>query len=243
VDLYGDGQDDVGNGWFIGQPISVIYDYEMIGIWQEDEIAAGKHIEAGWPASTKPGDVKLANLKDEEGNAPGIRPAEDKKILGQAAPKWTGGLTNTFTYKDLSLSVFLTTSQGAMRYNRNIGMAADELQRRNSFTEIGYWTPANKSNEWRSLSSTSNTYGYSFPKKANYTRIKDVTLSYNLPRSIVQKLHVGSLNLYVSGRNLYTFTDWIGFDPEERDQPRGWDDYEINYPTVRSFVFGINITL
>jgi TonB-linked SusC/RagA family outer membrane protein len=243
VDLYGDGLDDVGNGWFIGQPISVIYDYQMIGIWQADEIAAGKHIEEGWAASTKAGDVKLANLKDEDGNAKGIRPAEDKMILGQTTPKWTGGLTNTFSYKDFSLSVFLTTSQGAMRYNRNIGMAADELQRRNSFAEIGYWTPENKSNEWRSLSSTSNTYGYSFPKKANYTRIKDVTLNYNVPQSIVQKLRIGGLNLYVSGRNLYTFTDWIGFDPEERDEPRGWADYEINYPTVRSIVFGINITL
>ena len=66
-------------------------------------------------------------------------------------------------------------------------MAGDEMGRRNTATEIGYWTPENKSNEWRSLSQNSNPHGYGFPCKANYTRIKDVTLSYNFPAQLIKK--------------------------------------------------------
>ena len=129
-----------------------------------------------------------------------------------------------------------------MRNNGSIGMASDELQRRNSFAEIGYWTPENKSNEWRSLGENSNPHGYGFPYKANYTRIKDITLSYNFPQKLITKMGIGGLNLYASGRNLYTFTNWIGWDPEERDDTRGSGNWDINYPSVRSIVFGINLT-
>ena len=235
VDLYGDKTSDIGNRWFIGEPIDVIYDYTKVGIWQEDEIAAG--LNKDWDPIAKAGDVKLADL-----NGDGQITDEDRTVLGQKSPKWIGGLTNTFSYKDFSLSVFIQTVQGAMRNNGSIGMASDELQRRNSFAEIGYWTPENKSNEWRSLGENSNPHGYGFPYKANYTRIKDITLSYNFPQKLITKMGIGGLNLYASGRNLYTFTNWIGWDPEERDDTRGSGNWDINYPSVRSLVFGINLT-
>lgn len=244
-DLYGDGKDDLGNRWFIGQAIDVIYDYEFIGIWQEDEIAAGAHLDNDPVA--KAGDPKFANLDGKAGVTDG-----DRKVLGQRSPKWMGGLTNTFTYKDLSLSVFIQTAQGMMQNNTEINIAADEFARRNTAAEVGYWTPENKSNEWKSLNKNSNPHGYGFPCKANYTRIKDITLSYNFPQSIISKLGVGSLNVYLSGRNLFTFTNWIGWDPESRQVPRGNNTKDIyngttyyddgNYPTVRSFVFGLNLT-
>ncbi len=235
-DLYGDGKDDVGNRWFIGQPIGVIYDYTKVGIWQEDEIAAGLHKD--WDPIAKAGDVKLADL-----NGDGKITDDDRRVLGQTTPKWIGGLTNTFSYRDFTLSVFIQTVQGAMRNNSNIGMASDELQRRNSFAEIGYWTPENKSNEWRSLGTNSNPHGYRFPYKCNYTRLKDVTLNYQVPQQVISKWGIGGLSVYASGRNLFTFTNWIGWDPEERDDSRGSGNWDINYPSVRSIVFGINLTL
>lgn len=247
-DLYGDKKDDLGNRWFIGHPIDVIYDYEMIGIWQEEEIGTAKQL-ANDPVA-KAGDPKFANLDGKAGVTDG-----DRKVLGQKTPKWIGGLTNTFTYKNLSLSVFIQTVQGMMLENTEINIASDEFGRRNTAAEIGYWTPENRSNEWRSLNKNSNPHGYGFPCKANYTRIKDITLSYNFPQTIAQKLHIGALSMYLSGRNLYTFTNWIGWDPEARQIPRGnsTKDYysnsnstfydDSNYPSVRSFVFGINLTL
>ena len=235
-DLYGDEKDDLGNRWFIGEPISVIYDYEMEGIWQEDEIAAGKHLNQDPQAQA--GDVKL---KDQNGDGK-IDPNDDKVIQGQTTPKWTAGLTNTFSYKGFTLSIFIQTAQGQKRNNSLLAMAADEQGRRNSTTEVGYWTPENKSNEYRSLSKTSNRWGYGFPRDASYTRIKDVTLSYTFPTQITNLLHLSSLTAYVSGRNLYTFTDWKGWDPEADITQRGWSGYENNYPMTKSFVFGLNVT-
>ena len=171
-----------------------------------------------------------------------ITPEGDKKIQGQTTPKWTAGLTNTFSYKGLTLSIFIQTAQGMMRNNSLLAMAADEQGRRNSTTEIGYWTPDNKSNEYRSLSRTSNRWGYGFPRKANYTRIKDITLSYTFPQQILNAIHLSGLTAYVSGRNLYTFTDWKGWDPEADITQRGWSGYENNYPMTKSFVFGLNVT-
>lgn len=235
VDLYGDKQDDLGNRWLIGQPIGVIYDYTKVGIWQEDEIAEGKQLN--WDPIAKAGDIKLADLNGDH-----KIDDSDRRVLGQTSPKWIGGLTNTFTYKNLSLNIFIQTTQGIMRNNALIAMAGDEMGRRNTTTEIGYWTPENKSNEWRSLGKNSNPHGYGFPQSGSYTRVKDMTLSYTFPERLVKAMYIGGLQVYASGRNLFTFTDWIGWDPESTETQRGWDSYENSYPMTKSYVFGINLT-
>ena len=106
--------------------------------------------------------------------------------------------------------------------------------------------------EWRSLRKNSNKHGYGFPSNASFTRIKDVTLSYNIPQNTIRKAGLEALMLYVSGRNLFTFTDWIGWDPESRQISRGYSSWDgtrgetvydsSNYPATKSFVFGLNIT-
>ncbi len=235
-DLYGDQKDDIGNRWFIGEPISVIYDYEMVGIWQKDEIERGDHLN--WDPQAQPGDVKL---RDVNGDGK-IDPNDDKTIQGQTTPKWIGGLTNTFTYKNLSLSIFIQTVQGLKRNNSLLGTASDEMGRRNSTTEVGYWSESNPSNEFRSLSKTSNRWGYGFPCDASFTRIKDVTLSYQFPAQIINALRISALTVYASARNLATFTSWKGWDPEADITQRGWGGYENNYPMTKSYVFGLNVT-
>ena len=235
-DLYGDEKSDIGNRWFIGEPISVIYDYEMVGIWQKEEIDRGDHLK--WDPQAQPGDVKL---RDVNGDGK-IDPNDDKTIQGQTTPKWIGGLTNTFTYKNLSLSIFIQTVQGLKRNNSLLGTASDEMGRRNSPTEIGYWSESNPSNEFRSLSKTSNRWGYGFPCDASFTRIKDVTLSYQFPAQIINALRISALTVYASARNLATFTSWKGWDPEADITQRGWRDYENNYPMTKSYVFGLNVT-
>lgn len=234
-DLYGDGKDDLGNRWFIGHPLGVVYDYDMVGIWQEDEIANGEHLN--WDPVAEAGDVKLAD-RDHDGN---ITDA-DRYVKGQTTPKWNGGLTNTFSYKGFTLNVFFQTVQGHYRWNGLLGMAADEMGRRNQTTEIGYWTAENRSNEFRSLRKNSNKHGYGFYEKAGFTRLKDITLSYNFPTKWIQKIGMSNLMVYVSGRNLITWTDWTGWDPETRQDGRGSGSWESNYPYTKSYVFGLNVT-
>lgn len=235
VDVYGNGLDDVGNRWFIGRPVGVIYDYTKVGIWQKDEIESGAN--KGWDDPALAGDLKLADL-----NGDGLVNDNDRSILGQTAPKWTGGLTNTFTYKNFSLNIFINTVQGHLRNNPQIGGASDEMGRRSTPAALGYWTPENRSNEWRSLGNHSNSHGYGFPSDAGFTRLKDVTLSYTLPDAATKKIGLGRVQLYASGRNLYTWSGWLGWDPEARDITRGSGNDNINYPMVRSYVLGTNIT-
>ncbi|MBS1512578.1 MAG: TonB-dependent receptor [Bacteroidetes bacterium] len=230
VDLYGDKKDDLGNRWFIGQPIGVIYDYKMVGVWQPGED------RSQWDPSAKDGDLKFADINGDKKIT-----ADDKMILGQTAPKWIGGLTNTLHYKNFHLSIFIQTVQGAMKNNVTLTYA-DEAGRMNIPADTKYWTATNGNNSRPSLAYT-NTKGYGYPSDNSYTRIKDVTLSYTFPQSIMEKAKLGSVTLYASGRNLHTFTNWIGWDPENNYSFRGSGDWTNNYPLTRSIVFGANITL
>lgn len=231
VDLYGDKKSDVGNRWFIGHPVNVIYDYKLQGIWQTGEDPSKQDPTA------KPGDLKFADVNGDQK----ITADLDKVVLGQTSPKWIGGLTNTFHYKNFNLSIFIQTAQGMMKNNPDLNYV-DESGRRNTPAEIGYWTPDNKNNTRPALSYT-NTRGYGYASDASYTRIKDITFSYVLSSQLVDRLKLGSLTFYVSGRNLHTFTKWIGWDPENDYVMRGGANFQNNYPVVRSVVFGANVTL
>ncbi|GGF21933.1 SusC/RagA family TonB-linked outer membrane protein [Echinicola rosea] len=231
LDLYGDGRDDVGNQWFIGQPLRVIYDYEKEGIWQE-----GEDISAVDPVS-QPGDLKF---KDQNGD--GQITAEDRVILGQRDPKWMGGLTNTFRYKNWNLSIFIQTSQGGLKSNRDLTYA-DEAWRRNLPADYGYWTPDNPSDYWPSLAAYNRYRGYQFAEDYSYVRLKDVRLSYVVPPSFLDRYNIGGLTIYAAGRNLATWTNWFGWDPENTQVSRGSDGWENNYPLVRTISFGLNLTL
>lgn len=225
---------DLGNRWFIGQPVRVIYDYRMQGVWQEGEDASRVD-----PAA-KPGSLKF---QDVDGN--GKIDGNDRVVLGSPLPKWSGGFTNTFHYKNMfHLNIFIQTVQGALRNNVNQSYA-DEAGRMNVPAEIGYWTPENKSQTRPGLNGTSvnNVRGYNYPSDASYTRIKDVTLSFTMPQKMLDKVRLAGLTIYVSGRNLYTFTNWVGWDPEFDYSFRGSGDWTNNYPQVRSVVAGINLTL
>jgi TonB-linked SusC/RagA family outer membrane protein len=231
LDLYGDKKSDVGNKWFIGQPLGVLYDYKLVGIWQTGEDPTK------WDPGAKPGDLKFADIN---GNGK-ISADSDRIIAGQTSPKWIGSITNTFHYKNWHLSIFIQTAQGMTKNDPDLNYV-DESGRRNTPADVGYWTADNKSNTRPALSYT-NTRGYLYPSDASYTRIKDITLSYTMPQRTVDKIGLGSMTFYLSGRNLHTFTHWIGWDPENDYQMRGTGDWTNNYPLIRSFVLGANVSL
>jgi len=230
VDLYGDKKDDLGNRWFIGHPIGVIYDYKLVGVWQPGEDRS--QIDPG----AKDGDLKFADVNGDKKIT-----ADDRIILGQTTPKWLGGFTNTFTYKNFTMNIFIQSVHGNTKNNVTLTYA-DEAGRMNIPAETGYWTAQNKNNTRPSLSYT-NTRGYGYASDNSYTRIKDITLSYTFSQRLLDKIKLGSFTFYLSGRNLYTFTKWIGWDPENNYSFRGSGDWTNNYPLTRSIVFGANITL
>lgn len=234
VDLYGDKKDDIGNKWFIGKDIQSVYDYKMLGIWQQSEISAGAN--KGVDNNAVAGDIKFKDV-----NGDGVITSADKQVLGHTDPTWTGGLTNKFLYKNWALSVFIQTAQGMMKNNTDI-MTYDETWRINTPREISYWTATNGNNKYPRLTYT-NTYGYGYTRKAGYTRLKDVTLSYTFNPNQLSKIGLGSLTIYATGSNLYTWTPWVGWDPEASFSSRGSGSWTDNYPPTKTIVLGINITL
>ncbi|WP_426492685.1 SusC/RagA family TonB-linked outer membrane protein [Hymenobacter sp. 102] len=234
LELYGNGTDDIGNRRFIGKPLGAIYDYRMVGVWQVGEDATS--LDPG----AKPGDLKFADL-DGDGKITSL----DRQYQGSTQPKYTAGLTNTFTWKGLSLRVFLQTVQGVLKNNPTLNLV-DLGGRLNTPREVGYWTPDNARQDRPGLNYY-NPRGYGYPSNASFTRLKDVTLSYTLPAGLTERLKLGGVSAYASGRNLYTWTKWVGYDPEQNytlgNGTGNVDGGTPNFPNSASYVLGLNVTL
>jgi TonB-linked SusC/RagA family outer membrane protein len=229
--IYGTGGDDIVSGLFIGKPLGGIYDYVKTGVWQVGEDASS--LDPG----AKPGDLKFADV-----NGDGRITSLDRQYLGSSLPTWQGGITNTFTYKGLSLRIFFQTVQGVLRNNGNLNFV-DLGGRSNVPQEIGYWTAQNASQDRPGIN-FSNPRGYGYASNGSFTRLKDVTLNYSFPATMTDKLHLGNLSVYLSGRNLYTWTNWIGWDPEQTyTVGNGTGNGGTNFPQVRSIVAGVNVSL
>lgn len=224
VEIYGDNKDDVGNLLFLGHSLGAIYDYKLIGVWQTGEDAS----------KTDPG-AKPGDLKFQDTNGDGKITPDDRVYLGNTFPKFTGGLTNTFSYKHFSLDIFMQGSFGMLKDNSVMNFAG-YAGRWNLYSGLGYWTETNQNNSRPALSYT-NSRGYKYPMKDNYFRLKDITLNYRFDQSVLDKLGLSAASVYVSGRDIHTFSNWFGWDPEP--------DYSSTtlYPDVASFVLGINVSL
>jgi hypothetical protein len=218
VELRGDGKDDLANNWFIGEPLRVYYDYNMTGIWQKgDDIA-----NSAMPTA-KPGFPKLEDVTPD-----GKITAADRTILGSRLPSWVGGMTNTFEYGNWTLSVFINTVQGMLK--------ADNIE--GTYIDVPYWRDDRPSNEFAARGILESV-AHGIYRDASYVRIKDASLAYNFPKNTLEKLGVANLKFYLSGKNLYTFTDWLGYDPESATTDITY--FDGPYPNSRTIVVGINL--
>lgn len=204
VDLYGDKTDDIGSGWFIGQPIDVNYGYVFDGIFQESD-----NIAASAQPTAKPGYVRV---KDTNGDGK-IDPL-DRTFIGSLQPKYTGGLTNAIKFRRFTFSTFINTVQGVTRSNQLLGTNQVFTDVRRNTVYRTYWTPETPINTYPSNSNNSNPLAVPFYEDASFVRLKDVSLSYDIPSSLARRLGGESLRVYVNGRNLWTKTEWTGLDPE-----------------------------
>ena len=218
-------QDDEANGWFIGQPTKVYYDYEKIGIWQTSEAAEAERY------GQVPGDIKV---KDQNGDGK-ITPEEDRVILGQRTPKLTLGFNNKFQYKQWELDVFLYGRFGHMiRNNNKLGFLPSGWQNQAVYD---YWTPSNPTNDMPrpNFNRDQNmlyfsTLGY---EKGDFVKIKDITLAYNVPLKWISKAGLTRLRIYGTMKNFFTFTGVKDYDPEGSGS--------IYYPITKELVFGVNV--
>jgi len=235
VSLYGEldenGQEinDLANSWFIGEPIRVNYDYKMIGVWQLDEAAEAE----AW--GSEPGDIKIEDVNKDD-----HLDDRDRQIIGQLDPKFTWGLSNSVAYKNFNLEFFLQGSHGATKPNNLLrDNTAAEIRR--NVMKKDWWTETNPTNKYfknDTGASSMDGVGAKIYEKAGFIRLKDVSLAYNFPAEILSKLNLEKLQLFVTGRNLMTITDWTGGDPElESSSEAGV------LPLQREFILGISVGL
>jgi len=234
--LYGQPDDrDVGNSWFVGEPISAIYDYEMAGgVWTEEEFFNDQVLE-GW----YPGQFKYVD-QNHDGE---IESTHDRKVIGYRSPSYRFSISNTFTYKNFTLSVFINSIQGGDKYymadNAEMINPLYYMQHRMNNSAINaYWRP--------DAPTTNTTAIYNNPvvqsgiyQSRSFVRLQDVSLAYQFNQGLLDKLKLQSCQVYISSKNPYVWTKWQGWDPEI-----GWDpDSDItDTPMMRNIIMGLRLS-
>ncbi len=218
--------DDISNGWFIGQPVRVNYNYVWDGIWQlgEEEAAA--------VYNSQPGYVKLKDLNGDQK----IDANNDRRIIGQLDPKILWGFTNTLIYGNWSFSFFLHGVAGVTAYNDRMNDDVQQDLRYNTIKK-DWWTPENPSTTWymnKKMANEMGGHGATQYESTDYVRVKDISLAYELPTNAISRIGLSNAKIYVSGRNLLTFTKWSGLDPELVDQSA-----QRNIPMQKELIFGL----
>lgn len=197
---------DFSNQWFVGKPLDVIWDYNILGVWQMEEAEqAGQY-------GLQPGDYKAEDL---DGNLL-FEALYDKQFIGYTQPRFRMGLRNEFRFlQHFSASVFLRADLGHMR-NFAPSVADYSTYDRRSTANFDYWTPENRTNQYPRLGNNRSVFGGGLTPyhPTSFLRVQDVSLSYTLPVDAAQRMRLNGARLFVSGRNVYTVTKWPGWDPE-----------------------------
>lgn len=233
LELYGTGEDDIGNEWFIGEPLTVWYDHEKIGIWQQDEAAEAAKF------GRDPGEIKVRDV-----NGDGTINEQDRVILGSDMPVLSGGITNRLRYKNFDLSIFLFGSFGHTIYN-NFRVSNSTLQGRYNNLDVNYWTPDNPANKApkpdgsREFPLNSSTRGY---MQGDFLKIRNIQFGYNLPATVLDKVGIRSMRVYANAETPFIFSHLEdGVDPEIYDDEDGGTIQAGNVPTSRLYSIGVNI--
>jgi TonB-linked SusC/RagA family outer membrane protein len=283
------GQQDfklIGTGWSkaeavqgilkVGDPLGNWYGYKTNGLWQsyaEIEAAqANGTLASGIPCH--PGYIKYQDISGPAGVPDGKITSDDRQILGNGFPNFTGGLSNSFTYKGVGLNITLQYSVGQDVFNATAwgihaispsgsswSYSKDILQ---SFrpTLYQYDAVTGQKGEVFVEGVASNRYPTFMAQRINNTeeipldwyiedasflRVADVTLSYSLNKKLISKMKISNLKFFLTGTNLFVFTNYTGYDPEVNSS-RGQASYLMpgldnqSYPKSRIISAGVNLT-
>lgn len=225
-----------------GGRLGDLFAYKHLNVFATDEEAKSAPLDLLVPGNDKRkfgGDVNWADLDKND-----TIDSRDRVYAGNIFPKFTGGFHNTFTYKRLSLTVrtdfalghtiyHLTRATFNGQFQGDIGMLKETTQ---AWQNQGDQTQFPRY-MWADQLAQNNSFRGStfFHEKGDYLALREVTLAYNLPQSILRPLRIPSVRAYITGTNLHYFTNYTGLNPEEGGTDSG------RYPIPRSFLMGINV--
>lgn len=186
-------------------------------------------------------------MKDINGD--GTIDSDDRVVIATPEAKFFGGWTNTFTYKNFSLSFLMQFSYGGEAVYSNLGQEVAGILGQSVGREIygNTWTPDRRDARYpRLLAGAASTYNYAandrFVFDTSYMRMKNITFSYSLPKSWISKAYLTNASVFLTATNLFTVTQWPGLDPETVST--GVVSMGTNsdpYPLSRSFSFGVKL--
>lgn len=197
------------------------------------------------------GDVRFKDVSGANGKPDGVIDANDITYIGSPLPKFTVGLTNNFTYKDFDLSVFLQGSYGAKVFNflRWQTEKMDNPYYNQTKDVLNRYTAENPNGtlpRFTNLNVNNVAMSDRYIEDGSYLRVQNLTLGYRVPSTLSRKAGINNARLYVAVQNLYTFTDYSGYDPEvgaHNNNIRLMNVDMGHYPNPRSFTIGANIEL
>jgi len=239
----------------VGEPWGQMYGWECLGTWKQSEA------EEAALYGQLPGDQKWRDVPDAEGNIDHKINNSDIKVIGNAMPDFIFGWTNRFSWKSFDLTVLLQGSQGNDVFNMG-RIRLESMGEGSSTRMLDHWTPTNQDTDvpafidYQTRTAAGLVSGRINMKEpgrnsrwvedGSYVRVKNITLAYTIPETLISRIGITRLRVYFSGTNLLTFTKYSGYDPEvssfnSSDAMMGID--YSNYPTARTVTFGLDLTL
>ena len=241
--LLGKKEDMVSDRRFIGQPINVLYDYKILGIWTQAEYEAG--LTAYYrPDGTLFHRARPGEVKTQDTNNDGILNGDDRVILGGPDPTWTGSFSSNLQFKNWDFSFVIYSRQGVMyddQFTRTFGWPSGRGQNK---VKYDYYTPPNvnipdydnwafddngqpilqvknsgaghENSKYPIYQNASGGYygnNHSY-KDGSFVKIKTIVLGYTFNQALIKKAGMSHLRLYANVTNPFIFTKYVGWDPE-----------------------------
>lgn len=234
--LYGNNQNDVGNGWFLGRSINVDYTYVFDGVWQQDQKAqAAKYGQT-------PGQARVKDL-----NGDGAITSDDRKIIGTPEPSWTGGFATELDYKGWEFSASLSARQGVLVNSPFHSEFLDLNDRGRSKLDTDFYMPSNDVTPTHITNTAPQPHNMGpywtevvAYQNASYVKVDNIRLGYTLPTKFVSQLGISNLHIYFNVQNPFVFTPYDGFDPQWASQPI-WSGNNVN--SYVNYQLGINLRI
>ncbi|MCC9167591.1 SusC/RagA family TonB-linked outer membrane protein [Pontibacter harenae] len=237
----------------IGQPIGMFYGWLTDGVFlNQADVDRGPVYNPNGSDRSRPGDIKFVDISGPDGVPDGIIDSFDKTIMGSPYPDFYYGMTNRFTYKNISLSIGLQGTQG----NEVLSLSRRTIANgRGRFRQLAdmfdYWKSEEEPGDGKTPrpndAATGNNRGQwsqHFLTPGSYLRINNISLGYLFPEQISQKLMLSNLRVYVNATNPFLFTKNTGFNPDVSNSSSSLTPgVDLNdYPLPKSLIIGLNVS-
>jgi TonB-linked SusC/RagA family outer membrane protein len=216
---------DIADGWFVGQPLTTIFDVQKLGIWQTSDSLNGNLAKQTSP-SQLPGQIHVADISGPLGKPDGKIDANDRTFVGNFQPKWEGGFTSRMSYKNFDFNFvifarmgmkvlvpYLTSDGGAQGYDFFMQSRINQLK-------VNYWTRTNPSNDFPRPDASlqgfpfASTLGY---QDGSFIKMRSINLGYTVPSKTLARAGISSLRVYITAENpfiLYSPFVKAGYGPD-----------------------------